>query len=43
VRICEASNTSALDLAGADEPFQVLAYAQLTGLIAVDGLRQLQG
>ena len=29
-------------LAGADEPSQVLAHAQLTGLVAVDGLRQLQ-
>jgi len=38
----KASIGSALDLAGADEPSQVLAHAQLTGLVAVDGLRQLQ-
>jgi hypothetical protein len=38
VLIWVASNPSALDVAGADELFQVLLHAQLTGLIAVDGL-----
>jgi hypothetical protein len=42
VRICEASNASALDFAEADEPFKVLSYPQLAGLIAMDSLRQLQ-
>jgi hypothetical protein len=31
VRVGEAYNTAALDLAGADELFQVLSYAQLAG------------
>jgi hypothetical protein len=43
VRISEGSDASALDLAGADEPSQVLLYAQLTRLISVDRLRQFQG
>src|SRR5438105_10929705 len=43
VRIGEASHTAALDLAGADEPHEVLLDAQFDGSRPVNRLGQLQG